>query len=103
MHFGQAETEKIPFTTAPLEQQFNWSASTHFAELVFEGKMAQLLLKNLRRVSELDSIPPLFVTIDELNGKFQKWWEATTSTSPSGRHLGHYKEIFCQIDRSIPD
>ena len=34
-HFGQAEG--TPFTTEPLRSHFNWSASTHQAELVLQG------------------------------------------------------------------
>ena len=30
-----------------------------------------------------------------------KSWRETTSTSPSGRHLGHYKVLVSDIDRSL--
>ena len=36
-HFGQAEYEGTPFTQEPLRTLFNWSASTHQAELVLKG------------------------------------------------------------------
>ena len=32
-----------------------------------------------------------------------KVWRETTTTSPSGRHLGHYKALFATIDRSLEE
>ena len=105
-HFGQAETEGTPFTQEPLKHRFNWSASTREAELVLEGEysstdiddISRLLLDNLTRVTDLDSVPAK-VTVEQMKGKYSKWNEAT-STSPSGRHLGHYKVLFKTVDRT---
>ena len=106
-HFGQAETDKTPFTQPPLQHQLNWSASSHSAELVLEGDydttaiddISALLIDNLTRVTDLDSLPKA-VNMNDMRGKFTKWKE-TTSTSPSGRHLGHYKVLFTTLDASI--
>jgi hypothetical protein len=35
--------------------------------------------------------------------KAVKVWRESTSTSPSGRHLGHYKALVACIDRSLDD
>jgi hypothetical protein len=53
--------------------------------------ITQLLLKHCETVSSLDVVQPE-LTMDEFVGKIKVWRE-TTSTSPSGRHLGHYKTV----------
>ena len=106
-HFGQAETDKTPFTQPPLTHQLNWSASSASAELVLEGdydttaldNISALLIDNLTRVTDLDSLPKEVSMID-MREKFTKWKE-TTSTSPSGRHLGHYKVLFTSLDSTL--
>ena len=40
------------------------------------------------------------ITVAQLRGKMKVWREGTT-TSPSGRHLGHYKSIFTVINKSL--
>jgi hypothetical protein len=55
----------------------------------------------MTRVTEADETPK-FLTMKEFTGKFKVWREAT-STSPSGRHLGHYKALVACIDRSLDD
>ena len=108
-HFGQAEYEGTPFTQEPLRTLFNWSASTHQAELVLEGSytnaemdsVCQSLLDSMARSTPLDHLEAT-VSIQHMLGKFKKWREST-STSPSGRHPGHYKALFTTIDRSLPE
>jgi hypothetical protein len=41
-----------------------------------------------------DAIQPA-LTIESFRGKMRKWRESTT-TSPSGRHLGRYKALFAK-------
>ena len=48
----------------------------------------------MSRPTELDSLKAT-ITKEELEGKMRVWGE-TTTTSPSGRHLGHYKDLFIQ-------
>jgi hypothetical protein len=106
-HFGQAETDGTPFTTETMKHKFNWNASTEEAELVLEGNytdddisdISRLLLDNMTRITEADDRPQ-FVTAHEFTGKFRVWREST-STSPSGRHLGHYKALVATIDKSL--
>ena len=42
------------------------------------------------------------ITVAQLRGKMKVWREGTT-TSPSGRHLGHYKSLFTVIDKSLEE
>ena len=108
-HFGQAETEKTPFTQPPLKTHFNWSASTQAAELVLDGTFSDteydhvtsLFLRHLHRVTSLDSLPAQ-ISHTDFTTKFTKWREST-STSPSGRHLGHYKLLFREIHEDDED
>ena len=108
-HFGQAESEGTPFTTPRMKHRFNWSASTSEAELVLEGKYTdeqltdtqRLMLDNMTRVTEAEDNSQ-YITDKEFVGKFKVWREST-STSPSGRHLGHYKALVSVIDKSIKE
>ncbi|OEU15138.1 hypothetical protein FRACYDRAFT_239817 [Fragilariopsis cylindrus CCMP1102] len=108
-HFGQAETDGTPFTTESMKHKFNWNASTNEAELVLQGEyedeeiteITRLMLDNLTRITDVDDSPK-FLTTEEFKGKFRVWREST-STSPSGRHLGHYKALVVTIDRSLKE
>ena len=96
-HFGQAEYEGTPFTQEPLRTIFNWSASTHQAELVLEGtysnteidSVCRSLLDSLTQSTPLDDLQAV-VSIKNMRGIFRKWRQ-TTLTSHNRRHLGHYK------------
>ena len=100
LHFGQAETDQTQFILPDMKHEFNWSASTNSAELVLHGEytnqeldeVMNLLLDNMSRPTELDSLKAT-ITKKEMGGKMKVWRE-TTTTSPSGRHLGHYKALF---------
>ena len=106
-HFGQAETDSTPFTTERMKHKFNWNASTEEAELVLEGnftdnemsEIERLFLDNMTRVTDTDD-KTKFVTRKDFEGKFRAWREST-STSPSGRHLGHYKATTATIDKTL--
>ena len=106
-HFGQAETDGTPFSTAEMKHKFNWNASTEEAELVLEGEFTdselseieRLFLDNMTRVTDADDNTK-FVTRKNFEGKYRAWREST-STSPSGRHLGHYKATTSTIDKSL--
>ena len=77
--------------------------------MVLEGQYSEpeldeiqkLFLDNLIRVTDVDESFK-FVTEEEFRGKMKAWRE-TTTTSPSGRHLGHYKSLFAIIDRSLDE
>jgi hypothetical protein len=55
----------------------------------------------MTRVTEVDETPK-FLTMNKFTGKFRVWRESS-STSPSGRHLGNYKALVASIDRSLDD
>ena len=61
----------------------------------------KLFLENLIKVTDVDESFK-FVTVKEFRGKMKAWRESTT-TSPSGRHLGHYKSLIATIDRSLDE
>jgi hypothetical protein len=108
-HFGQAGTDGTPFTVESMKHKFNWSASTNKAEFVLKGEynddeisdITRLFLDNMTRITEADETPT-FLTMKEFTGKFRVWREST-STSPSERHLGHYKALVAVIGRSLDD
>jgi hypothetical protein len=83
-----------------MKHSFNWSALTGAAELVLEGdydndtisEISRLMLDNMTRVTEVDNIKR-YITKKDFRGKFCAWREST-STSPSERHLGHYKALY---------
>jgi hypothetical protein len=39
------------------------------------------------------------ITVDKVKGKLKVWREST-STSPSGQHLGHYKALVTRLEYS---
>ena len=92
-----------------MKHTFNWSASTGAAELVLKGEyedetiseISRLMLDNMTRVTEVDDIKR-FITKKDFTGKFRARREST-STSPSGRHLGHYKALVASIDKSLSE
>ena len=99
-HFGQAQG--TPFTIPPLSHDFDWGASTPAADALLAGEytstldtpQCQAVLRACKVAAELDTIPAE-ITYDEFKGKIQNWRE-TTSTSPSGRHLGRYRSLFAR-------
>jgi len=98
LHFGQAQG--TPFKVPPLSSDINWAATTSAAEDALAGCYTTTvstahcdhLLQACKAVTPLDSIPAE-LTLSEFQGKIVKWRE-TTTTSPSGRHLGCYKALF---------
>ena len=110
LHFGQSEHEGTPFTAEPMKEKFDWSTSTKEAEEVLEGtykteddpeltEIMKLILTNCVQIAPPKKSTPE-ITVAQLRGKMKVWREGTT-TSPSGRHLGHYKSLFTVIDKSL--
>jgi hypothetical protein len=95
-HFGQAHG--TPFTIAPLSQLIDWGAASAASDLVLRGTVdtstfdaiTRLVLDALR-VRQEDLIPTE-ITLTDLKAKYSSRNEST-STSPSGRHLGHCKAL----------
>ena len=102
-HFGQAQG--TPFTESPLEQHINWQADSITCNEILQGyhqiktidtiPQCQSLLDSCKAATELDLLP-YEITDTEFEGKIRSWSESTT-TSPSGRHLGQYKALFTNI------
>lgn len=98
LHFGQAQG--TPFTIDPLQSELDWLATSPAAEALLQGKyhypgdhpQLQRLLAACKAAAPLDSIPQE-LSMGEFRSKIRSWKESTT-TSPSGRHLGRYKAIF---------
>jgi hypothetical protein len=100
-HFGQAQG--IPFTQTPLAELINWPADTEVAELILHGEynnaeleiVPRLLLRHCEATTKLNNITRT-ITMEDFLGKIRVWREGT-STSPSSRHLGHYKTLAAPI------
>ena len=96
-HFNQCTG--TPFTVGPL-RKLNWAADTTLADSILNGtcdipsitsdKTLQFVLNQCQRLHE-ETTPS--ITTSQLASLFLKWRESTT-TSPSGRHIGLYKTIF---------
>ena len=101
-HFGQANGT-FP-TKAPFSEWCDWGASTHTAELILEGElqsdeldeMQQSLLDHMKLRVAIDAIP-CAISKEDWIGKIRSWPESTT-TSPSGFHLGHSKVLIAPHD-----
>ena len=96
-HFGQAQG--TPFTVEPLSTILDWSGNTETGEQLLEGtfdistvdtdEATKIILKNL--CADEPEIQHN-ISVEELTSGF-KYWKERTSTSPSGRHLGHYRAL----------
>lgn len=104
-HFNQAKD--TPFAQTPWTDLLDWSASTETARQIMLGTLhlseattpANYQCKILKECQAHHSDPLVSaeLTQKEVTGKLRKWRE-TTVTSPSGRHLGHYKVLIHRFD-----
>ena len=93
-HFGGAHGS--PFTTCPISSDFDWSLTNSHYQNTLNGSpphynrplVDKLLLHLKQKVDPTKSE----LTVHDLVSRFRKWNEETT-TSPSRRHLGHYKAL----------
>jgi hypothetical protein len=102
-HFNQATG--TPFTEGILRQVFGYSGVTEHTTKLLQGTLPPLnttkevnwLLQNIRQ-----SRPPMssYFPPDDIKHGFLRWRESTT-TSPSGKHLGFYRSIITAIDHNI--
>jgi exonuclease III len=98
-HFGQAHG--TPFTIPPLSDHLGFSGDGEAALEMLNGtydagtldESVQLLISHLKYINGIaaDTCRPT-ITDAEFCGKLRVWREST-STSPSGLHLGHYKAL----------
>lgn len=97
LHF---QAEGSPFTNNPLAADIDWLALSPMAEDVLQGRydhpgdipQLQNLIQECSSVAPFDILPTT-LSMEEFQRKIQTWRESTT-TSPSGRHLGRYKALF---------
>ena len=105
-HFGQAQG--TPFTIPPLSDDLGFTSMTPSGKLILDGQYnvahldasVQLLVKHLRsnKRAEETTIQPSIGYEDFVNKI--KTWRESTSTSPSGQHLGHYKALLARHEYS---
>ena len=102
LHFGQAHGT-FP-TIPPFSENIDWAASTPVSDDILEGLPAfdnqpdapsTLFLQQFKITTALNSIPSA-ITLQEWTGKMNVWRE-TTTTSPSGMHLGHHKALLTDL------
>ena len=92
-----------------MKQKFDWNISTEEIEEVLKGtynnqedadltEIMELILTNCVQTAPSKETNAA-ITVTQLRREMKVWRESTT-TSPSGRHLGHYKSLFTVIDKS---
>ncbi len=92
VHFGQATP--TPFANEPLKSTFNWTGTSPEVQVVLNGDYVPSNTVDSQSNRILQSctrkMPPVssYIPLDAMKNKYRSWKE-TTSTSPSGRHLGH--------------
>ena len=97
-HFGQVQTDKTPFFDEPLKSDINFTATTASTEEILTGTYdtGQLDRITANFVEKLQQNHPIrtatFLTTNDVRDRLKQWTESTT-TSPSGLHLGHYKAL----------
>ena len=106
-HFGQAHN--TPFTQAPLSDDLGFTGNSIHADAILEGTYdlsalpppVQLLIAHLQHHDPCPQARQLLpvITDTEYIGKLTSWSEST-STSPSGLHLGHYKALIARHEYS---
>ena len=106
IHFGQAKGS--PFTVAPLVNQLGFCGDGTSSDDILNGdydvtgleEHVALLIQHLKQSAEMAAlISHPTITEQEYIGKL-KVWQESTSTSPSGLHLGHYKALIARHDYS---
>ena len=101
-HFGQAHG--TPFTIPPLSEHLGFTGYSEYGQQMLDGtydtteldENVQLFIQHLEHIHEreLDETRSS-VSAAEFRGKLKVWSEST-STSPSGMHLGHYKALIAK-------
>ncbi|KAI2509161.1 hypothetical protein MHU86_5280 [Fragilaria crotonensis] len=115
-HFGQAKG--TPFTVAPLLDDLGFCGDRPSSTRILDGtyqlrtnddddvsKNVRLLLQHMTQVHEMAASPSFpTISMDDFMSKLRVWSESTT-TSPSGLHLGHYKALIARHSYSsdLPD
>jgi hypothetical protein len=102
-HFGQALSTE--FASGPLAKELGYQGCNSSCLNLLQGKLpssyadcsetTQLILEKLMQPPSIPKITT-DLTFEEFCNGFQKWDEKTT-TSPSGRHLGHYRVLLLDL------
>ncbi|OEU23095.1 hypothetical protein FRACYDRAFT_233261 [Fragilariopsis cylindrus CCMP1102] len=97
-HFRQAEF--TPLASPEVIRKIGFGADTKTAQHLLDGtgdptditddEWSRFLLTSMKRNSEELKIE---ITAEKMMEKYRRWKERT-STSPSGRHLGHFHSLF---------
>jgi len=110
LHFGQAKV--TPFAQPPFKQDIPWGTDNCQSNAILDGtyvppssvpKLCTAVLQQSKQRFSTNVIEAS-LNLDSFKGKIRKWRESTT-TSPSGRHLGRYKALFSKgvYDSLTPD
>jgi hypothetical protein len=104
-HFGQAQYS--PFASDPLATELGYEGTNGASMNVLNGKLpssylqcdetTQLIIDKLSTRPTSLTVPDT-LSFDAFKNALRSWKEKTT-TSPSGRHLGHYKCLLVDIDK----
>jgi hypothetical protein len=97
-HFRQAKG--TPFTIPPLSTMFGWCGTNDTAAKQLDGLLEPSEISGISTATveilealwqPIHGLQPISdeITIEEMECGLHNWKEAT-STSPSGRHLGHF-------------
>ena len=100
IHFKQADG--TPWTRAPLCHAVNFDTNTVESAAILSGTydtttLDQISSKVIQRMEQILQPPANSntISVSDFTGKM-KVWKETTSTSPSGIHLGHYKALLAK-------
>ena len=109
-HFGQAYG--TPFTIPPIADHLGYRgdgwAATQILDGTYDGSQlddhVRLLLRHLTQVHTIQERLRPTITPKAFASKLKVWTE-TTTTSPSGLHLGHLKALFARhsFSSNLPD
>ena len=108
-HFGQAKGN--PFRVPPLSEDLGFCGDGPASISMLNGSYdvsqldanVALLVQHLKQTSDMAAIEThSTITVEEYVGKLKIWAEST-STSPSGLHLGHYKALIARHQYSDID
>ncbi len=94
--FGRPTDHGTPLTSSSMHAKIGYKADGYAVDLILSGEYVEddemtaatsLLIHHLqaKTAEEIQTT----ITKEEVLGKLKKWKESTT-TSPSGLHLGHY-------------
>ena len=102
LHFGQAQG--TPFTIPPLSEDLGFQGDRLASHDILHGHYnttdhdpnVAILLNHLKQSDEMVELETYStITEEEFVGELKVWTESTT-TSPSGLHLGHFKALIAR-------